>query len=669
MITNEYLQLEKIFSPEVLWEICPRRIKGQVRKKLPGNKEGYIKPAISIAYPNGQVMGEIYSDELEGFGEGDLVIFTMKDASKPEKARLKQPNLQQACAIEFDFPGDDIPDAFDQVRIISLGNQLEKLIKGTEEEIQYQIRRQVAERTNDLDIREKRLKGQEKELDNKEKQLNGQSALLSEKADELEKREDALETAIAEQIAARKYELDFREENLKQREAEIQEQVSEIENLRQAVEGERLALARARAKFQKEGGEEFSKVFALLADDTNSDIPSAPDVTPPNDLSGTTCEFLEKQGYSIDAAVSTQFLLSIVSAAVTGQFVVLSGPTGVGKTSMVNTFAAALGAGYGVVPVRPAWIDPTDLLGFYNPQQSRYQASQFMDRFLDARQYSEANRLYFLTLDEMNLSRVENYAADFLSRLEKARAGEENASLSLYSKDIETHLKIEAARPDVTGEKDLKSLAIAVNHLLKYPSSMKIPDGLVMFGTINLDETTHHLSPKFLDRSFVINVPPHELVEKITDWSGGNAQVPPYFELSLKTVKSLAIGEEKLSKEVQTIWDELLHWQENFIRPLGIHLGFRFSQMYVTFMHIAFKLGIEPRAAASAFFKSKLLPWISFHKDDLAVGEPAKTKLDVLQAWAEDISLTEYPEEYGLKSALERIVERSSNAVVVQYLE
>ena len=69
----------------------------------------------------------------------------------------------------------------------------------------------------------------------------------------------------------------------------------------------------------------------------------------------------------------------------------------------------------------------------------------FMDRLLEAKRWAEADRLYFLTLDEMNLSRIENYAADFLSRLEKARAGEEDALLSLYSNDVERRRHLSAA--------------------------------------------------------------------------------------------------------------------------------------------------------------------------------------------------------------------------------
>jgi hypothetical protein len=277
--------------------------------------------------------------------------------------------------------------------------------------------------------------------------------------------------------------------------------------------------------------------------------------------------------------------------------------------------------------------------------------------------------MYFLTLDEMNLSRVENYAADFLSRFEKSRAGEKDALLSLYSRDIEQQLRLFAAKLNEAVDKDVKTLASTINHLSKYPSSIGIPEGLILFGTINLDETTHHLSPKFLDRSFVINIPAQNFVNQMLDMVNVNGKSGNFINLSLSMVKALAGRGENPPVNVQNIWNDIVRWQTNFIQPLGIWLGFRFPKVFDSFMRIAYNLGIAPRAAASLFFKSKLLPWISFHREDRAEGISGRTKLEVLDAWAHDNSLSNYPKEYGLQDSLLRVLERSSSSVIVQYLE
>ncbi len=139
------------------------------------------------------------------------------------------------------------------------------------------------------------------------------------------------------------------------------------------------------------------------------------------------------------------------------------------------------------MPVRPAWIDATDLIGFYNPTANRYEPTPFLDNLLIAQQYTEKNRLYCLVLDEMNLGRVENYAADFLSRLEKARGGERDAELLLYSEDIKNRFLGNSLNAD----KDYEQLARIRTHMQKYPSRLPIPEGMILFGTINVDETTH----------------------------------------------------------------------------------------------------------------------------------------------------------------------------------
>ena len=76
---------------------------------------------------------------------------------------------------------------------------------------------------------------------------------------------------------------------------------------------------------------------------------------------------------------------------------------------------------------------------------------------------------YFLILDEMNLSYVERYFADFLSAMES------NQEIPLWSKE--------------NGE---------------VPTRIQLPKNLYITGTINVDETTYMFSPKVLDRANVI---------------------------------------------------------------------------------------------------------------------------------------------------------------------
>uniref|UniRef100_UPI00402A96AA hypothetical protein n=1 Tax=Succinivibrio sp. TaxID=2053619 RepID=UPI00402A96AA len=73
-----------------------------------------------------------------------------------------------------------------------------------------------------------------------------------------------------------------------------------------------------------------------------------------------------------------------------------------------------------MVPVGADWTDNTKLLGFYNPLandgKGKYVKTQILS--LIERANSHPTVPFFLILDEMNLSHVERYFADFLSHME-----------------------------------------------------------------------------------------------------------------------------------------------------------------------------------------------------------------------------------------------------------
>ena len=81
----------------------------------------------------------------------------------------------------------------------------------------------------------------------------------------------------------------------------------------------------------------------------------------------------------------------------------------------------------------------------------------------------DPSKPYFLILDEMNLSVVERYFADFLSAME---SGE---SIKLWD-----------------------------NEAGIVPKEIELPKNVFIIGTINVDETTYMFSPKVLDRANVI---------------------------------------------------------------------------------------------------------------------------------------------------------------------
>ena len=137
MLTQDYLRLHEIFSPDVLWKVLPKRLLGKVSRKLANSTSGgFIKPTMEIMYPDGSIMEDIYSSELGDFSIGDFVAFSMRDARESEKLKKGQKDLQQAFDVEF-ATAEDIENFENNPQypqLLLLGKQLEKIIKETEKE-------------------------------------------------------------------------------------------------------------------------------------------------------------------------------------------------------------------------------------------------------------------------------------------------------------------------------------------------------------------------------------------------------------------------------------------------------------------------------------------------------------------------------------------------------
>ena len=102
---------------------------------------------------------------------------------------------------------------------------------------------------------------------------------------------------------------------------------------------------------------------------------------------------------------------------------ILQGISGTGKTSFPIAFARALGRrgreNYKLVEVQAAWRDRQDLIGYYNSFEGKFYETEFLAALYEARCPKFRDQIYIIILDEMNLSRPEQYFANFLSKLEQ----------------------------------------------------------------------------------------------------------------------------------------------------------------------------------------------------------------------------------------------------------
>lgn len=222
---------------------------------------------------------------------------------------------------------------------------------------------------------------------------------------------------------------------------------------------------------------------------------------------------LIREGFDFDSPSNddpvTTFTNTPISRALLSKpFLILTGPSGTGKTRGAIQLAESLCGEdcRAVVAVGADWTDNRHVLGFLNPLQSVdgtpiYETTAILNLLLHAN--AQPDQPYVLILDEMNLSHVERYFADFLSAME------------LHNK--EKALKLHSAGLAKTREGE------AVEGCIDFP------ENLFVIGTVNIDETTYMFSPKVLDRANVIEIHADETVlgnflRDGTEQAGANAK-------------------------------------------------------------------------------------------------------------------------------------------------
>lgn len=349
----------------------------------------------------------------------------------------------------------------------------------------------------------------------------------------------------------------------------------------------------------------------------------------------------------------------------TKDLIILAGDSGSGKTNLVKSFAKAVGGKSIIVPVKPNWTSSEDLLGYYNPIEKKYLSAPFLDAMIEAQQNPEIP--YFICLDEMNLARVEYYFADFLSLLETR---DEDPEITLYTEDESSHVlsELKAVVDIIQSTKDKYSQDGVVNFiellkdeklnsqlrlafgfsdkdsLIKYhseirrmlsavmtmPSSIKMPANMHIIGAINIDETTHYLSPKILDRAHIMRFESPLL----SDWDAILQEVAEYdFEDTSKPllfdIEALGYRNNYPKFDRNNPFCELfIELNKEFFHKLGVEFGMRTIRQGLNYLDLFHDVNIDDEMAINNFLLHKVLPKLTFDGNK-HVGE--QTKLELIE--------------------------------------
>ncbi|WP_300915857.1 McrB family protein [Bacteroides acidifaciens] len=230
-------------------------------------------------------------------------------------------------------------------------------------------------------------------------------------------------------------------------------------------------------------------------------------------------------------ATSSSTNKQLVRAMRTKPFLLLAGISGTGKSRIVKQMAfdscpdnAVLRSdltspgNYCLIEVKPNWHDSTELLGYESKiGGAHYQLTPFVKFLAKAMLYPTVP--FFVCLDEMNLAPVEQYFAEFLSVLEsRIKIDGHIVSEPLIKADIFKKYNLRKAlfstekeekvygqtQSTVEPEPQYGKEVEVYNFLEKY--GLRIPENVIVIGTVNMDETTHQFSRKVIDRAMTIEM-------------------------------------------------------------------------------------------------------------------------------------------------------------------
>lgn len=313
-------------------------------------------------------------------------------------------------------------------------------------------------------------------------------------------------------------------------------------------------------------------------------------------LSGKDVEY---EGYSVDSIPSDEYSLEeicerfrkylakeeklyfdietirfFISGFGTTHFMILEGLSGTGKSSLPRYFAKFINAEVLFIPVQATWRDRTNLIGFFNEFSKTYSETEFLISLYEANY--NPDKLYFYVLDEMNISRVEYYFADFLSVLE-------------YPVD----------------EWQLKIMQLPYNFLPPaklFEGIIHIPENAYFIGTANKDDSTFTITDKVYDRAITIEFDNRNVAFEVKD----EADTITISKTHLQSL-FLAAGEEEENQMTDEDFEKFTTITDFIYNQFDITFGNRILNQITTLVPIYCACGGKKEEALDFLLSRKII--------------------------------------------------------------
>lgn len=240
-----------------------------------------------------------------------------------------------------------------------------------------------------------------------------------------------------------------------------------------------------------------------------------------NELVDYLCRLVQ----SVRPGYSKNVIVNIALCVTQGFLTVFSGEPGSGKTSICNILASVLGVAsdrFVSVSVEKGWTSKRDFVGYYNPiskvfdksNRAMYEALRLLN--LECQEH-DSKRPYVVLLDEANLSPMEYYWSDFMNVCD-APVG------------------------------SLREVNLGESYVFKIPQTLRF------LATINNDHTTEQLSPRLIDRAWIICLPTRG---ECTSTREGIAPEQIQAVLWEDLERTFGYTQELMSETAKSIYDEV----------------------------------------------------------------------------------------------------------------
>lgn len=309
--------------------------------------------------------------------------------------------------------------------------------------------------------------------------------------------------------------------------------------------------------------------------------PVAQESSPPYRRRPFVLESVYAQIAAVGYRMTLDDLVNVLVAIQVRPFVIFSGRSGTGKTTLSRILGRLFGWHYTQIAVSPAWADPADLIGFISPVNQKRVDGALTNLLLG--DYQET----LLCLDEFNVAKVEHYFSDFISAMDSDR--DEGFWGTLPS--------LERLYPNAVGQP-------------------RLPSRFVVLATMNFDDSVQSITPRVLDRANVIEFDiagvNDLIVGEVLTWAALDPVLPFAWPWASEELPRDALGEET----VRSLWQALYGTRGQF----GHRAAQEMAQYIAYGLGFASSLGRTPDAQRRALIDrqivQRLLP--KFHGTAMA---------------------------------------------------